>query len=133
MRKKTDLRFALDNCTFQYSLWTRKRYPRLILVAAMCPLSVDHVMNWKVWDISVGQYVIAMLQKAARHSRGLEELWEEVRKQITSRYRRKILGSFRFDYGYENEYNYKILQLKISYCKLDNILFFDTICLENSR
>ena len=29
---------------------------------------------------------------------------------------------FRFDYGYENECDYKILTLKTSYCKLDNIL-----------
>ena len=28
---------------------------------------------------------------------------------------------FRFDYGYENECDYKILALKTSYCKLDNV------------
>ena len=41
-----------------------------------------------------------------------------------------IIGSLRFDYGYESEYEYEILSLRIIYCKLD-VMFYNT-CLANS-
>ena len=93
MRKKTDLRFALGRGTLLYNRWIPRRYPRLMPVLAMWLLSADRVMRPKAWDISAGQCVIAMLQKAARHSRGPVGLWEEVRRRITNRYCRMILKS----------------------------------------
>ena len=41
------------------------------------------------------------------------------------------LGNFRLDDGYEIDYDYEILPLKISNCKSENVQFFDTIYLAN--
>ena len=44
----------------------------------------------------------------------------------------ETIENFRLDDGYEIDYNYEILSLKISNCKSENIQFFDTVYLTNS-